>query len=70
MCIVIPVICVMCDVSSYEVMLRCWEENPAKRPSFSELRVTFESILMEAASYIQFSTLTDIQARYLHHHNF
>ena len=48
----------------YELMQRCWVENPAKRPSFPELRATFESVLMDAAAYIQFSTLTDIQARY------
>ena len=41
------------------MMLECWNLNPAERPKFSELKVTFESMLMETASYIQFSSLTD-----------
>ena len=45
-------------------MEQCWHENPAKRPSFSELRASFDSILMEGSSYIQFSSLTDTLAGY------
>lgn len=30
---------------SYEAMKRCWNEDPQKRPSFSELREFMEAVL-------------------------
>ena len=40
--------------SSYDIMQKCWEAYYRKRPSFSELRTTFDAMLSNAqnATYI------------------
>ena len=40
--------------SSYDIMQKCWEADHRKRPSFSELRATFDAMLSNAqnATYI------------------
>ena len=40
--------------SSYDIMQKCWEADHRKRPSFSELRATFDAMLTNAqnATYI------------------
>ena len=31
----------------YDIMLKCWQEDPSKRPTFSQLRAQFDSMLLE-----------------------
>lgn len=33
-------------VCSYNIMLECWNEEPRKRPSFSQLRAKFDALLL------------------------
>ena len=35
----------------YEMMLRCWEEDPFQRPTFTELREELESVISEGGAY-------------------
>ena len=35
----------------YEMMLRCWQEDPLQRPTFTELREELESIISEGGAY-------------------
>ena len=39
-------------LSSYEEMLKCWEEDAEKRPSFSQLVTVISTILEEMAGYL------------------
>ena len=39
---------------SYEIMLDCWQDNPASRPTFTQLKATFDVLLLEGSPYIQF----------------
>ena len=40
-------------------MLKCWHENPKERPSFSDLRETFERLLSESEGYIDFDEIRE-----------
>ncbi|XP_065665312.1 tyrosine-protein kinase receptor torso-like [Hydra vulgaris] len=40
-----------CSETMYDIMLHCWNENPLKRPTFTELRDDFEKILAQGDSY-------------------
>lgn len=42
---------------SYDVIMKCWEELPDKRPSFAELVVLLSTLLEEIAGYLDFSVL-------------
>jgi len=42
-------------IHSYEVILSCWKECTAERPSFSDLVVTISSLLEGIAGYLDFS---------------
>ena len=35
----------------YEMMLRCWKEDPLQRPTFTKLREELESIISEGGAY-------------------
>ena len=39
-------------ISSYEEMLKCWEEDAEKRLSFSQLVTVISTILEEMAGYL------------------
>ena len=41
------------EYSSYEEMLKCWEENAKKRPNFSQLVTAFSTILEEMVGYLE-----------------
>lgn len=43
---------------SYEQMLMCWNVQPENRPSFIDLKMKFEAMLLEARDYLPFTTLT------------
>ena len=54
---------------SYEIMLDCWSENPADRPTFTQLRDKFDAIILAENNdmYIQFSSIdTDTPSGYDH----
>lgn len=36
----------------YAIMLRCWQETPSERPSFEDLRKSFEGFQEEVSHYI------------------
>ena len=40
-------------------MLECWQEVPQERPSFSDLRETFEGFLSESEGYIDFEEIRE-----------
>ena len=37
---------------SYSLLLRCWDEQPKKRPSFSELVVTIATMMEAVGGYL------------------
>ena len=41
---------------SYSLMLQCWDEQPEKRPDFSQLVSTLSTLLEAIAGYVIFST--------------
>ena len=43
---------------SYDIMLECWHETPGKRPSFTQLRAKFDSLLgaQQGNAYIDLQT--------------
>ena len=43
--------------SSFEIMLDCWKENPAERPTFTNLRSIFDAMLQQDNPYIQFDNI-------------
>ena len=36
------------------MMLRCWQENPLDRPTFTEIREEFEGIMSQGETYVTF----------------
>ena len=36
------------------MMLRCWQENPLERPTFTEIREEFEKIISDGETYVTF----------------
>ena len=40
-------------------MLECWDEDPKVRPSFSDLRDTFEGLMSENEGYIDFDEINE-----------
>ena len=45
-------------------MLKCWNENPKERPSFTGLRETFEGLLSESEGYIDFNEIREDNIHY------
>ena len=43
---------------SYEVMLKCWSEQPEKRPPFAELVKSFTVLLEQVVEYMDFSLVS------------
>ncbi|XP_047127613.1 mast/stem cell growth factor receptor-related protein Kit isoform X1 [Hydra vulgaris] len=43
-----------CSQIMYDHMLHCWNEDPLKRPSFTELRELFEEVLCRGGHYFSF----------------
>lgn len=35
-------------------MLRCWQEQPLERPTFTEIREDFEAVMSQGEMYITF----------------
>ena len=55
--------------SRYELMLDCWSENSANRPTFTQLKDKFDALLLAENNsiYIQFGTIdTDTPTGYDH----
>ncbi|XP_071830284.1 proto-oncogene tyrosine-protein kinase receptor Ret-like [Apostichopus japonicus] len=44
-----------CSEEIYDVMLKCWQDNPTDRPTFVELSEIFENLLEEHVDYLAFS---------------
>ena len=44
----------LCD--SYEIMVKCWYENPTHRPSFADLVIELELLLEELTSQVSIYT--------------
>ncbi|KAJ8034956.1 Tyrosine kinase receptor Cad96Ca [Holothuria leucospilota] len=42
-----------CDDEIYEMLKSCWEESPAKRPNFHEVRVSLERMMEADQGYLQ-----------------
>ena len=40
----------------YDIMLKCWSEKAARRPTFAELKSTLDKLLLQNNAYIQFSS--------------
>ncbi|XP_065677581.1 uncharacterized protein LOC101239423 isoform X2 [Hydra vulgaris] len=41
-----------CSQPMYDIMMRCWHENPLLRPTFTELRELFDKVLSGDYSYV------------------
>nr|XP_047144803.1 uncharacterized protein LOC124818277 [Hydra vulgaris] len=48
-----------CSEPMYDIMLRCWNEDPSQRPSFTALRELFNKILSAGDSYVNLNTNED-----------
>nr|KAG5709599.1 hypothetical protein BaRGS_001649 [Batillaria attramentaria] len=46
----------LCDQTTYAMMLQCWNENPERRPSFSELCGRLQRMLEDSQVYMNIST--------------
>lgn len=42
-----------CGVELYQIMLKCWKDNPKERPTFRELRKQLEVLLEDALHYVK-----------------
>ena len=40
-------------------MLECWSEDPKSRPSFSNLKERFESLMSESDGYLDFDEINE-----------
>ncbi|XP_065660552.1 myoblast growth factor receptor egl-15-like isoform X2 [Hydra vulgaris] len=43
-----------CSELLYDIMLHCWNEDPLKRPTFTEIRERFDEIISQNESYFNF----------------
>ncbi|XP_065681617.1 mast/stem cell growth factor receptor Kit isoform X2 [Hydra vulgaris] len=43
-----------CSERLYDIMLQCWNEDPLKRPTFTEIREHFDAIISQNDSYFNF----------------
>lgn len=43
-----------CSEEIYSLLEACWEDDPAKRPSFKYLASKFEKLLGRSAKYLDF----------------
>ena len=50
---IIPYMCY-----SYAEMMKCWNAQPSERPTFTKLKVRFETMLLETSNYLQFTSIT------------
>ena len=46
-------------------MQECWNEDPMKRPSFTNLRERFEGLMSESEGYIDFDEIKEDSLYYL-----
>ena len=53
---------------SYDIMLKCWDEMPEKRPTFSTLKTMFAEMLQESNSYIQLDNVSSRIPYYVNSH--
>ena len=63
-CICLHVQCIIQSLTSpcsYDIMLSCWNESPRMRPTFMQLRATFDTLLLadRKGDYIEFSMDTN-----------
>ena len=47
----------LCLIISYSIMIKCWEDNPKLRPTFSKLVGNINRIMESMAGYLDISTL-------------
>ena len=45
---------------SYSLLLHCWDEQPEKRPSFSELVVTIATMMEAVGGYLSLNVTDNI----------
>nr|XP_047132657.1 uncharacterized protein LOC100200642 [Hydra vulgaris] len=43
-----------CSEPMYDIMLRCWSEDPLQRPTFTELREQFDKIMSQGECFMNF----------------
>ena len=46
-------------------MFDCWQENPASRPTFTQLKAKLDAMLLESKEYIQFNNIDTEQPYYI-----
>lgn len=44
------------------VMKQCWDKDPEKRPTFSQLQTKISSTLTEMAGYMEFSEFASVDS--------
>ena len=44
---------------SYSFMMDCWKENPDERPSFQELVLRLEELMLEEVEYFDFNKVDE-----------
>ena len=46
------------------MMMKCWQEEPADRPTFQDVRETFEAMMSRENPYLDFSVLDESRDYY------
>lgn len=54
--------------NSYDIMTQCWQTNAAQRPTFTELRHKFESMLESSLEYLTLD-INPSNVNYYHNHS-
>jgi hypothetical protein len=49
-----------CPSSIYNLMRKCWEHNPNDRPSFKEILIILNKIIIEVESETIYSDLSEV----------
>ncbi|EDO26534.1 predicted protein, partial [Nematostella vectensis] len=52
-------------ITRYTIMKHCWEDQPKKRPTFSDLRMKFEYMLEADNPYLDLSEIDETKDYYL-----
>ena len=52
------------NFSSYKMMTECWQENPEKRPTFTQLRESLETMMQKDNPYLDLTAVDESRAYY------
>jgi len=53
-----------CNEEIYKMMTECWQENPEKRPTFTQLRESLETMMQKDNPYLDLTAVDESRAYY------